>query len=102
MEMQTIKKYKQILKLEELTAKIYLCHKKEVSRRKWARSVFVAQLIFVIQKTAPKKPLALTGIQLQSRIKNTPKNEQKQELKISQAVRCMFGNFSIFAVNTNK
>ena len=44
MEMQTIKKYKQILKLEELTAKIYLCHKKEVSRRKWARSVFVAQM----------------------------------------------------------
>ena len=68
MEMQTIKKYKQILKLEELTAKIYLCHKKEVSRRKWARSVFVAQLIFCDTKNSPQKPLALTGIQLQSRI----------------------------------
>ena len=79
--MQTIKKYKHILKLEELTAKIYLCHKKKVSRRKWARSVFVTQLIFCDTKNSPQKPLALTGIQLQSRIKNTLKNEQKQELK---------------------
>lgn len=51
---------------------------------------------------SPKKTLALAGIQLQSRIKDTPKNEQKQELKISTAGRCVFGNFSIFAVNTNK
>lgn len=77
MEMQTIKKYKQILKLEELTAKIYLCHKKEVSRRKWARSVFVAQLIFVIQKTAPKNLLPSREFSSKVASKNNPKNEQK-------------------------
>jgi len=77
MEMQTIKKYKQILKLEELTAKIYLCHKKEVSRRKWARSVFVAQVKFVPQISVPKNLLPSREFSSKVASKNNPKNEQK-------------------------
>jgi len=90
------------LKLEEVARSRHLSDKPKADFRKRARSVFVGQLKFVTQISALQKHLALTGIQLQSRIKNTPKNKQKQELKISPAGRCVFGNFSIFAVNTNK
>ena len=49
--------------------------------RKMGKKCFCDTTDFCDTKNSPQKPLALTGIQLQSRIKNTLKNEQTQELK---------------------
>ena len=64
----------------QLGAFLGLSDKSTIQRGKRARSVFVGQPQFVGQlsdKFPLQKHLALTGIQLQSRIKNTPKNKTR-------------------------
>ncbi|WP_298888561.1 hypothetical protein [uncultured Porphyromonas sp.] len=81
---------------------ILVPQKRGITKKMGKKCFCGTTLIFVIQKTAPKNLLPSREFSSKVASKNNPKNEQKQELNFPRPTDAYLGDFSIFAVDTNK